>query len=215
MTFHVITIFPNLFDSYLSDSIMKRAIASKKITVKFYNPRDFTNNKHKKVDDTPYGGGPGMIMTVQPIIDAWKKARGRSEKKQFKTIILSPGGVSFTTDYAKKSTQKYTDIIFICGRYEGIDGRVKKILGRQAQEVSIGNYVLTGGELATMVMMDSMSRQIDGVLGNKQSLEEERISSHEMYTRPAVVEFQKKKYTVPKVLTEGNHKLIDEWRKGH
>ena len=230
MTFHIITIFPNLFDSYLSDSIMKRAIADKKIKVKFYNPRDFTNNKHKKVDDIPYGGGPGMIMTVQPIIDAWKKARGPKpkagqvsrpkprvgqRKKKFKTIILSPGGKEFTTAYAKKTAKNYTDIIFICGRYEGIDARVKKIIGREAEEVSIGNYVLTGGELATMVMVDSISRQIDGVLGNRQSLEEERISSHEMYTRPEVIEFQKKKYRVPKVLTEGNHKLIDEWRKNH
>lgn len=215
MTFHVITIFPKLFESYLSDSIMKRAIESKKVEVKFYNPRDYTKNKHNKVDDIPYGGGPGMIMSVDPIMRAWKKARGRSQKKAFKTIILSPGGTEFTTEYAKKTTKKYTDIIFICGRYEGIDARVKKILGKEAEEVSIGSYVLTGGELATMVMIDSMSRQIDGVLGNKQSLEEERVSSHEMYTRPAIYEYNKKKYTVPKVLMEGNHKLIDEWRKEH
>ncbi|MCA9351890.1 tRNA (guanosine(37)-N1)-methyltransferase TrmD [Patescibacteria group bacterium] len=215
MTFHIITIFPNLFESYLADSMMKRAIASKNISVKFYNPRDFTTNKHNKVDDIPYGGGPGMIMTVQPIIDAWKKARGRSQKKKFKTIILSPGGTEFTTAYAKQSVKKYTDIIFICGRYEGIDARVKKIIDKQAEEVSIGNYVLTGGELAAMVMIDSISRQVDGVLGNKQSLEEERISSHEMYTRPLVVEHQGKKYTVPDVLQSGNHKLIDEWRNHH
>jgi len=118
MTFHVITIFPQLFDSYLSDSILKRAISEKKIVVKFYNPRDFTKNKHNKVDDVPYGGGPGMIMQVDPIIRAYKKARGRSEKKKFKTIILSPGGELFSTNYAKKSAKTYTDIILICGRYE-------------------------------------------------------------------------------------------------
>jgi len=195
--------------------MMRRAIEAKKITVKFYNPRDFTKNKHKKADDIPYGGGPGMVMSALPILDAWKKARGRSEKKKFKTIILSPGGTEFTTSYAKKSAKTYTDIIFICGRYEGIDARVKKVLGRQAEEVSIGNYVLTGGELATMVMIDSISRQIPGVLGNKGSLEEDRISSHEMYTRPAELIFKDKKYKVPKVLMEGNHKLIDEWRKEH
>ena len=212
MTFHIITIFPKLFESYLNDSIMRRAIESKKITVKFYNPRDFTKNKHKKVDDTPYGGGPGMVMMADPIIRAYKKARGRSEKKKFKTIILSPGGEDFTTAYAKKSAKSYTDMIIICGRYEGIDSRVKKIT--KAQEVSIGNYVLTGGELAAMVMIDSISRQLDGVLGNKASLEETRVSSHEMYTRPEVYEYQGKKYKVPKVLTSGDHKKIEEWKIG-
>lgn len=191
---------------------MKRALENKQITVKFYNPRDFTTNKHNKVDDTPYGGGPGMVMMADPIIRAYKKARGQSVKKKFKTIILSPGGESFTTDYAKSSAQRYTDMIIICGRYEGIDSRVKKIT--KAQEVSIGNYVLTGGELAAMVMIDSISRQIDGVLGNKDSLEESRISSHEMYTRPEVYEHQGKKYRVPKVLLSGNHKEIEKWKEG-
>ena len=243
MHFHIITIFPNLFDSYLSDSIMKRAIDGKKIQVSFYNPRDFTHNKHKKVDDIPYGGGPGMVMTVQPIVDAWRVAMKRSEpnlfqklrdkipeiasslrsapllamtkqkKQKVKTILLSPGGEKFTTEYAKSVVQEYTDIIFICGRYEGIDARVQEITG--AELVSIGDYVLTGGELAAMVMVDSMSRQIDGVLGNKQSLEEERISSHEMYTRPAVYKYQGKEYRVPEVLLNGNHKEIDKWRKKH
>lgn len=211
MTFHIITLFPNLFDSYFNDSIIKRAIEQKKIKIQFYNPRDFTKNKHKKVDDTPYGGGPGMVMMVQPIIEAWKKARGRSQKKVFKTIILSPAGKEFNTKYAKISAQKYTDMIFICGRYEGIDSRVKKILG--AQEVSIGDYVLTGGELATMVMIDSISRQISGVLGNGDSLEENRVSSHEMYTRPEVVTYHNKKYKVPRVLTSGDHKKIEAWKK--
>jgi tRNA (guanine37-N1)-methyltransferase len=221
MNFHVITIFPKLFDSYINDSIMKRAIESGKISVQFYNPRDVTKNKHNKVDDIPYGGGPGMIMMAEPIIDIWSEITKRTlreklpltKKRKFKTILLSPGGKKFTTEYAKSTVSEYTDIIFICGRYEGIDSRVEQITG--AELISIGDYVLTGGELAAMVMIDSLSRQIDGVLGNSDSLEEERISSHEMYTRPAELIYKGKKYNVPKVLTEGNHKLIDEWRKNH
>ena len=201
--------------------MMKKAIDAGHIKVSFYNPRDVTKNKHKKVDDIPYGGGPGMIMMVEPIIDLWSEITKKTlaekisltKKRKFKTILLSPGGEKFTTTYAKPVVSKYTDIIFICGRYEGIDSRVEQITG--AELISIGDYVLTGGELPAMVMIDSISRQIDGVLGNNNSLEEERISSHEMYTRPVVVEFQKKKYKVPTVLTEGNHKLIDEWRKNH
>lgn len=221
MNFHVITIFPNLFESYLSDSIMKKAIDKNLINIQFYNPRDITKNKHKKVDDIPYGGGPGMIMMAEPIIDLWARITQKTlrehlpftHKRIFKTILLSPGGEKFTTGYAKKAIQEYTDIIFICGRYEGIDSRVEQVTG--AELVSIGDYVLTGGEVATMVMIDSMSRQVNGVLGNNNSLEEERISSHEMYTRPADLKFKGKTYSVPSVLMEGNHKLIDEWRKNH
>lgn len=190
---------------------MKRALDKKQVVVKFYNPRDFTTNKHKKVDDTPYGGGPGMVMMVDPIIRAYKKARGHSIKKKFKTILLTPGGETFSTPFAKKVVNNYSDVIIICGRYEGIDTRVRKIL--RATEVSIGNYVLTGGELAAMVLMDSMTRQVPEVLGNKSSLEENRTSSHEMYTKPSVYEYQGKKYKVPEVLTSGNHERIKEWRK--
>lgn len=211
MTFHIITIFPQLFDSYLSDSILKKAIDNNHIKVVFYNPRDFTKNKHNKVDDTPYGGGPGMVMMVDPIIRAYKKARGRSQKKRFNTIILSPGGKTFDTSYAKKTAHSFTDLIIICGRYEGIDSRVKTIL--KAEEVSIGPFVLTGGELAAMVMLDSISRQVPGVLGSPDSLEEERISSHEMYTRPPLYTYEKNDYVVPDVLLSGNHAKIDQWRK--
>lgn len=221
MNFHVITIFPNLFDSYIGDSLMKKAIDRGDITISFYNPRDVTNNKHNKVDDIPYGGGPGMVMMAQPIIDLWSQITKKTllekipltKKRSFKTILLSPGGKKFTTEYAKSSVKKNTDIIFICGRYEGIDSRVEHIT--KAELVSIGDYVLTGGELAAMVMIDSIARQVDGVLGNKDSLEEERISSHEMYTRPSEFIHKGKTYSVPKVLMEGNHKLIDEWRKNH
>lgn len=221
MNFHVITIFPNLFESYLSDSMLKKAIDKGLISVRFYNPRDITKNKHNKVDDIPYGGGPGMIMMAEPIIDIWSRIIKKTlmenlplaKKRKFKTIVLSPGGKKFTTTYAKSTASEFTDIIFICGRYEGIDSRVEQIT--DAELISIGDYVLTGGELASMVMIDSISRQVSGVLGNKVSLEEERISSHEMYTRPAELKYKNKIYSVPKVLTEGNHKLIDEWRKNH
>lgn len=221
MHFHIITIFPKLFNSYLSDSIMKKAQESGYIQFSFYDPRAVTTNKHKKVDDIPYGGGPGMVMMAEPILTLWSKITQKTfseklpftKKRKFKTILLSPGGEKFTTQYAKKQAQEYTDIIFICGRYEGIDSRVEQITG--AELISIGDYVLTGGELAAMVVCDSISRQVDGVLGNKQSLEEERISSHEMYTRPATLCYQGKEYAVPEVLLSGNHKKIDEWRKEH
>jgi tRNA (guanine37-N1)-methyltransferase len=221
MHFHIITIFPKLFDSYLSESIIKRASDSGSIHFSFYDPRSFTKNKHKKIDDIPYGGGPGMVMMVQPIIDTWESITKRSflqkikikRTPQIKTIILSPGGTKFTTNYAKDIALEYTDIIFICGRYEGVDGRVQEIT--KAELISIGDYILTGGELAAMVMCDSISRQIEGVLGNKDSLEEKRISSHEVYTRPSAFVHKRQNYSVPDVLLNGNHKDIDAWREKH
>lgn len=223
MIFHIITIFPHMFDSYLAESILARAIKEKKIKVKFYNPRDFVRGKLKKVwpdgnisskiDDRPYGGGPGMVMIADPIIRAWESASGRSLKKakNIKTIIFSPGGKKFDTTFAKNSAKKYTDIIMICGRYEGIDARVKKIT--KAQELSIGDYVLTGGEIPAMVVIDAVSRQIEGVLGKIDSLEENRISSGEMYTRPEVYEYKGKKYKVPKVFLSGHHKNLEDHKK--
>jgi len=222
MNFHIITLFPDMFESYFADSMMARAQESGLISVHLYNPRDVTKNKHKKVDDLPYGGGPGMVMTAEPILDIWDSITKRTflekipltKKRSFKTILLSPGGETFTTGYAKQLVaEQYSDVIFICGRYEGIDARVQQVTN--AELVSIGDYVLTGGELPAMVMIDSISRQIDGVLGNKKSLEEERISSHEMYTRPATLVYKRKKYEVPSVLLSGDHKKIDAWRKEH
>jgi len=198
-----------MFDSYINEGVLGRAINLKKnIKIKFYNPRDFTKDKHKKVDNIPYGGGPGMVMTVEPIIKAWKKAKGR--KKKVKTIILSPTGKLFNNKYAKNIADNYKDVIIISGRYEGIDARVKKIT--KAEEVSIGDYILTGGELPAMVLLDVVARQVDGVLGEKLSIEENRISSNEVYTRPREIVYKNKKYKVPKVLISGNHKEIDEWR---
>lgn len=214
MRFHVITLFPGAFDSYLNESIISRAIEDMKIKVSFYNPRDYSDDKWKRVDQKPYAGGPGMVIQALPTIKAIEKALtkiNKNKKTKTKIIFFSPGGTEFTTDYAKKTAKKYTDIIFVCGRYEGIDARVKKVF--KMEDVSVGNYVLTGGELPAMVLIDCISRQVEGVLGNFNSLEESRVSSHDSYTRPEVFEYKKKKYRVPKVLLSGNHKEIDEWKR--
>ncbi len=194
-----------MFDSYLNESILARAIKSKKISVKFFNPRDFTRDKHKKVDERPYAGGPGMVMTAEPILRAVNKI------KKGKVIIFSPGGKTFTNDVAKKLVKSKQDLILIAGRYEGIDGRVKKIL--KAEEYSVGPYILTGGELPAMIMIDAIARQIPGVLGKEESLEDKRVSSHEVYTRPEVLEWKGKKYKVPPVLLSGDPKKIDDWKR--
>lgn len=210
MIYHIITLFPQSLDSYLGESILKRAIEDKKIKVKFYNPRDFAKNKWHRVDQKPYGGGPGMVIEALPVIKAIEKAKGKSKK--VKIIWFTPGGKQFTTLYAKEAAKKYTDIIFICGRYEGIDARVKKAF--KVDEVSVGPFVLTGGEVPAMILIDSISRQIPGVLGSYDSLEENRISARDVYTRPEVIEYNSKKYKVPKVLLSGNPKLINEWKQG-
>lgn len=214
MRFHVVTLFPSMFESYLSDSILKRAHEAKKIHWFFYNPRDYTKDKWKRVDDRPYGGGPGMVMTVEPILRAVEKINkkiARYKKTKTEVVIFSPGGAKFTNEVAKSLVgKKFTDLILICGRYEGIDARVQQIL--KAKEWSMGDYVLTGGELPAMIVIDAVARHIDGVLGNNLSPEENRISSHEIYTRPDVYVHKRKKYEVPKVLLSGDHKKIDEWK---
>ncbi len=230
MRFHVITIFPEAFDSYLRESIIGRAIENKNISVKFYNPRDFikvpknkTQNNYKPVDDKPYGGGPGMVMRAEPILKAVEKvftniSKIKNKKSKILTVNFIPSAEKFTTTVAKSISKKYTDVILICGRYEGIDARVDKIL--KTKKFSIGDYVLTGGELPAMVLIDSISRQVPGVLGKYESLEEERVSSSEVYTRPEVFKYpfgfaqgkKPKNYKVPKVLLSGNHKLIEEWK---
>ncbi len=209
MNFHIITLFPEMFDSYLKQSIIGRAIKDKKIKVRFYNPRDFCEPK-KRVDARPYGGGPGMVLRPELFLKAFSKIKIK-DKKKTKIILFSPSGKKFTTEYAKSSAKKYTDIIMISGRYEGIDARVQKIL--KAEEISVGDYVLTGGELPAMVLIDSISRQIPGVLGKYESLEEERVSSSEVYTRPEILTYKGKNYRVPKVLLSGHHENIEEWKK--
>ena len=212
MTYHIITLFPQSLDSYLNESILKRAIEDKKIKVKFYNPRDFAANKWHRVDQRPYGGGPGMVIEALPVIKAIAKAIGKkSVKKKVKIVWFTPYGKQFDTATAQETAKKYTDIVFVCGRYEGIDARVKQAF--KVDEVSVGPFVLTGGELPAMILIDSISRQIPGVLGDINSLEESRTASPDSYTRPEVIEYKGKKYRVPKVLLSGNPKLIDEWRK--
>ncbi len=222
MNFHVITLFPEICQAYTDGSVLGRAqktekgkgakVRGKKIEVKYYNPRDFATNKHHKVDDRPYGGGPGMVMMAEPVLKAWEKAVGKKKnQKKIKTLIMSPRGRVFTTQMAKDFANKYEHIVLISGRYEGIDSRVKKIL--KAEEVSVGDYVLTGGELPALTIIDSVSRQVPGVLGTFESLEEERVSSGEMYTRPAELVYKKKKHKVPEVLQNGNHKEIEEWKQ--
>jgi tRNA (guanine37-N1)-methyltransferase len=214
MRFHIITIFPEMFDSYLKESILGRAIKNKLIAVKFYNPRDFIKapkNNYRPVDDKPYGGGPGMVMRAEPILKAVEKAISKIKSKKILTINFIPSAPKFTTTLAKTFSKKYTDIILICGRYEGIDARIDKIL--KTRKFSIGDYVLTGGELPAMVLIDSISRQVPGVLGKYESLEEERVSSSEVYTRPEVLKYKNKNYKVPKVLLSGNHAKINIWKQ--
>ncbi|PID83155.1 tRNA (guanosine(37)-N1)-methyltransferase TrmD [Candidatus Campbellbacteria bacterium] len=220
MHFHIISIFPNMFDSYLSESILKRAIKDKKIKISFYNPILFLDKKdgkfYNKIDDKPFGGGPGMVLKAEPFLKAIKKAVG--QKKHFKIYYLSPRGKVFNTQMAQKIAEnsqkkkgKIKDIIFVSGRYEGIDSRVSEIY--KGEFVSVGDFVLTGGELPIMIMIDSISRQIEGVLGNKNSLEEQRLSAGKYYTRPEDLKWKKKIYKVPKVLLSGNHKEIEKWRE--
>ncbi len=212
-----------MFDSYLGESILGRAIKEKKISVSFSNPRNFVSGKYKKVwpdgnvsrqiDERPYGGGPGMVMMAEPIIKAVEtiiKKITKNKKNKFLVINFIPSAQKFNTDSAKKISKKYTDIILICGRYEGIDARVDKIL--KTQQYSIGDYVLTGGEIPAMILIDSISRQVEGVLGNFDSREEERVSSSEIYTRPEILVYKNKKYKVPPVLLSGDHKKIEEWK---
>ena len=202
MNYHVLTLFPEMFNSYFNESIIARAIESKIIEINIYNIRDYSIDKNKKVDDRPFGGGPGMIISVDPVIkcidSVVEKINSGHILKQvskIKIIMFSPGGVNFNTSIAKDVVKDCTDIIFICGRYEGVDSRVIDICkdnNLDIEEWSIGDYVLTGGELPAMVCIDSISRQVSGVLGKFESLEEERVSSHKFYTRPPVYEYESK-----------------------
>ncbi|MDP2651013.1 MAG: tRNA (guanosine(37)-N1)-methyltransferase TrmD [bacterium] len=209
MHFHIVTLFPKAFDSYLGESILKRALEDKKIKVSFYNPRDFVKDKFKRIDRAPYGGGPGMVIQAEPVIKAIAKAKGN--KKDVRIIFLSPSGKQFTNEYATRTAKKYKYIIIVSGRYEGIDARVKKIF--KMEEISIGPFVLTGGELPAMVIMDAISRQVEGVLGNFDSIEEKRVASRDVYTRPEEFTYKGKKYKVPKVLLSGHRAKIEEWKK--
>ncbi len=207
MNFHILTLFPEVIKAYTNESILGRAQKQKHISVKTYQLRDFVRNKWGKVDERPYGGGPGMIIQSDPIVRGVEKIQGKL--KNTKVIITSPSGKLLTNAYAKKLLV-YKHVIIVCGRYEGIDARAKKIL--KAEEMSIGPYVLTGGEIPALAIIDATARQIEGVLGTFASVEENRISSGEFYTRPEVIVYKGKKYRVPKVLLSGNHGEIDSWK---
>ncbi len=213
MKFHLVTLFQEACDAYLSASIIGRARKMKKISVQYQNPRDFVENKWGKVDERPYGGGPGMVMQAMPVVKATEKAlKGKKGKKVI--VWFSPSGKQFTNKDAAALT-KYDDVVLVCGRYEGIDERAKKILKVSAsiKEFAVGEAVYTGGEVPALAIVDAVTRRIPGVLGKDASVEERRIASRAVYTRPETILHKKKVYRVPKVLQTGHHANIDAWRE--
>ena len=209
MQFDIITIFPEILDSYFNESILKRAQKAKKIKIITHDLRAFTTDKHHKVDDTPYGGGPGMVLMVEPLYKALKSIK---KFKKSKVILLDPAGQQFDQKKAA-AYSKLDQLIFICGRYEGIDARIDKFID---EKISIGPYVLSGGELGAAIIVEAISRLLPGVLGSSESLQYETFSGkksdvveHPQYTRPENFKGQK----VPKVLLSGNHAEIAKWRK--
>lgn len=221
MRFDVLTIFPSFFtkNPYFKYSILGEALKKKQIELHVHDIRDYSKNKHKKVDDTPYGGGAGMLMTCQPLFDsieAVKKDQKKALGQSGPVIFLTPQGKSWSQPRAERMATKYKGVILLCGRYEGIDQRVRDTL--IDQEISIGDYVLTGGELPAMALIDSLTRLIPGVLGNQDSPEEDSFSKkfsrkkeYPHYTKPE--EFRGMK--VPEVLLSGHHANIKKWRKKH
>ena len=223
--FDIITIFPEAF-SYLNESILKRAQKKGLLEIKIHNLRDFTTDKHHKVDDKSYGGGPGMVLQVEPITKAVRSITSKTKKTLPRVILFSAAGKRFDAKIAQQLAKKDNHLILICGHYEGIDERTKKVLsgmGLKVEEISIGSYVLSGGELAAMVLIDAISRHIPGVLGKEGSLEEKRLGiGVPVYTRPETFilpalkrQKSKKNYLVPKVLLSGNHEKINQWRLSH
>lgn len=207
MNYHFLTVFPNIVRPYFEESIMKRAVDAGAIGVDVRDIRDYAENRHRRTDDYPYGGGAGLVMLAQPVADA---IRSVDNYEDCEIIHLSPGGVPFTQDEARALAAGGKDLIFLCGHYEGIDQRV---LDRfVTKEYSAGDYVLTGGELPAMMIADAVARNLPGVLGNDESLTEESFSEglleYPQYTRPAVFEGQ----AVPEVLLSGNHARIGQWR---
>ncbi len=214
MQFNIITIFPELIDHYSSESILGRAQNSGKIKINSINLRDYTNNKHNKVDDTPYGGGAGMVMNVEPVFNALDQHNFLPDQKSKKThtVLLSPRGRKFTQRVAEEFSEKYENIVMVCGRYEGVDQRVADHL--VDEEISVGDFVLAGGELVALAVTEATARLITGVLGNKESIKEETFSKeidveYPQYTKPE----QFKDWKVPEVLLSGNHAEIEKWRK--
>lgn len=227
MKFHLITLFEEACDPYLNASILGRARKDKKISIQYINPRDFAERPagskkdwyYKRIDDKPYGGGPGMVMTALPVVRAVEKALKSASRKlpaaNSKRVIVwfSPSAKQFTNKDAD-ALAKYSDVVLVCGRYEGIDERAKKLLKTLApvKEFAVGEATLTGGEVPAMAIVDAITRRIPGVLGKDASVEERRVASSAVYTRPETILYKKKSYKVPKVLQTGNHAAIDAWR---
>lgn len=216
MNFHIITIFPEVFQKYFEVGVLGRAERQGKIKINLYNPRDYSRDKHKKVDDTPYGGGPGMVMSVQPIADCLEDIKKQIKEKDtslkdedIKVVLLSAKGKKFNQKKAGEY-KKIKHLILICGRYEGVDERVAENLAQE--EISIGEYILSGGEIPAMTVIDAVSRLIPGVLGNVESLDSETYNEETtdfpVYTKPEKFG----NWEVPKVLLSGNHQEIEEWR---
>lgn len=210
MRFDILTIFPKIFDSYLKESLIGRALKNKIIEIKIWNLRDFASGKHKSVDDRPFGGGPGMVLKIEPIYKAIQAIKKDFKTKKQRIILFSPWGRQLNLKILK-NLLKYKQLILICGRYEGVDERVAKYLADE--EISIGPYILSGGELPALVLIEAISRLIPGFLGKYESLEYSR-GSWPVYTRPAVfVPKKETKWSVPKVLLSGDHKKIEKWRQ--
>lgn len=227
--FHIITIFPDIFDSYLGESLFKRAREKKILSVNAVNLRDFSTDRHQKVDDRPFGGGPGMVLKVEPVYKAvlavLKKVRAKkvggkkAGKKKVRTILFSTRGKPFDAKTAQRLA-KYDDLILVCGRYEGVDERVAQNVADE--EISMGAYILSGGELPALVLVEAVSRFIPGFLGKGESLEEVN-GSFPTYTRPEVFKPKSSKWSgkrngtwsVPSVLLSGDHKKIEAWRNSH
>ena len=208
MRIDILNLFPNMFSSPLRESILGRAVEKGLLQIQTINIRDFTLDKHQVVDDAPYGGGQGMVMKVEPIARAIESVKAQNPSAR--TIYLTPQGKPFHQDLARRlSTQSH--LILLCGRYEGIDERVRELF--IDEEISIGDYVLTGGELAAMVLVDAVSRFIPGVLGSDRSAEDDSffnfLLEYPQYTRPS--DFRGS--CVPEVLLSGNHSAISIWRK--
>jgi tRNA (guanine37-N1)-methyltransferase len=215
ITFHVITIFPKIFDSFLKESFIKKAQEKRLIKIKIYNLRDFSTDKRKTVDDRPYGGGLGMVLKVEPIYRAVKKIKSKIKNQKSKIILFTPRGKQFNQKLAH-SLSKFSHLILICGRYEGVDERVAKYIADL--EISIGPYDLMGGELPAMVVIETITRLIPGVIGKPEFLKERIVKGgfieYPQYTRPEIFSPKKGVYwRVPKVLLSGNHQKIKEWRE--
>lgn len=212
MKFDIITIFPNIFSGFLSESLLSKAIKKKIVIIKTHYLRDWTEDRHQTVDGKPYGGGPGLVFKIEPIYKAVLSIKGkvlrRNKKVKSKVILFSPRGKQFTNEMAKKWA-KLDQLIFICGRYEGVDERVADYIADEV--ISMGDYILNGGEVAAMAVIESVSRQLPGFMHDADSATKE---DHAQYTKPEVFEPKKgTKWRVPKVLLSGDHAKIEEWRK--